>query len=141
MLGRWRDRLIGSHLMIDESVAFALAQPDRRRRAAYWLTGSCCSPCGRSAPSPGCWLGGVGGDPARYGLDAAFPAALLALLLPRLRDPAALRVGWSARRSRSRATFVLPAGLPVLLALLGLVAALPVRRRRPRRGGLRSVAR
>ena len=35
-------------------------------------------------------IGSAVGDPARYGLDAAFPAALLALLLPRLKDPAAL---------------------------------------------------
>src|SRR5262245_37121340 len=34
-------RYVGVHLMVDESVAFALAQPDpRRRAAAYWLTGA-----------------------------------------------------------------------------------------------------
>src|SRR5262245_43356522 len=36
----WNRRLAGAHLLIDESVAFALAQPDApRRRGAYWLTG------------------------------------------------------------------------------------------------------
>src|SRR5690606_41547545 len=35
----WR-RLVGAHLMIDESVAFALAQPGQeQRRRAYWVTG------------------------------------------------------------------------------------------------------
>src|SRR5512139_538533 len=33
-------RLAGSHLMVDESVAFAIAQPDPpRRRAAFWSSG------------------------------------------------------------------------------------------------------
>src|SRR4029453_18019101 len=37
---RWRDRLIGSHLMTDESVAFALAEPDPvQRRRIYWTVG------------------------------------------------------------------------------------------------------
>ena len=34
-------RLVGTHVMIDESVAWALAQPTpARRRAAFWLCGS-----------------------------------------------------------------------------------------------------
>lgn len=37
---RWRTRLPGAHLMMDESVAFALRQADRaRRRAAFWICG------------------------------------------------------------------------------------------------------
>src|SRR5688572_19931893 len=36
MAGGWGRRLVGTHIMVDESVAFALAQPDAdRRRAAY----------------------------------------------------------------------------------------------------------
>src|SRR5215475_14298290 len=41
LAGGWGRRLAGTHLMVDESVAFALAQPDPvRRRGAYWLTGA-----------------------------------------------------------------------------------------------------
>ena len=58
-----------------------------------------------------------------YGLDAAFPAALIALLLPRLREPVGLRVGLLGAALAVAATFVLPPGVPVLLALVGLVAA------------------
>ena len=37
---RWRDKLVGSHIMTDESVAFALARPaGPARRRAYWATG------------------------------------------------------------------------------------------------------
>ena len=66
------------------------------------------------------------GDPTVFGLDAAFPAGLLALILPALREAAAPRVASSARPSPCATPF-LPAGLPVLLALIGLVAAGPPR--------------
>jgi 4-azaleucine resistance transporter AzlC len=121
---RWRNRLIGSHVMIDESVAFALAQPDRRlRRQAYWLTGLSLFVCWNTGTIAGLLLGNAVGDPAKIGLDAAFPAGLLALILPSLRDPAARRVAIVGAAVAVLTTPLLPAGLPVLLALVGLVAA------------------
>src|SRR5262245_38303339 len=69
-------RLIGSHLLIDESFAFALAQPEpQRRRAAYWLTGILLFACWQTGTLLGIGLGAAVGDPNRFGLDAAFPAA------------------------------------------------------------------
>jgi 4-azaleucine resistance transporter AzlC len=122
--GGWGRRMIGSHLMVDESVAFALAQPDpRRRRAAYWLTGGTLFVCWQLGTVAGVAIGAEVGDPARYGLDAAFPAALLALLVPRLREAAGLRVAVVASVVAVAATFFVPAGLPVLLGLVGLLAA------------------
>ena len=56
-------------------------------------------------------------------MDAAFPAALLALLLPALRDADARRVGLAAVAVALLATPVLPPGLPVLLGVLGVLAA------------------
>jgi predicted branched-subunit amino acid permease len=62
------------------------------------------------------------GDPTTFGLDAAFPAALLALILPSLRAPSVYRpVLLGAAIALAAAPFV-PAGMPVLLALAGLVA-------------------
>jgi 4-azaleucine resistance transporter AzlC len=130
--GRLR-RLAGVHLMVDESVAFSLAQADpRRREAAYWLTGASLFVAWNTGTVLGILLGAAVGDPMRYGLDAAFPAALIALLLPRLREPIGLRVGLLGAAVAVAATFVLPPGLPVLLALVALVAAwrAPVRARR-----------
>jgi predicted branched-subunit amino acid permease len=125
---RWPARLLGAHLMIDESVAFALAQDDpSRRRAAYWLTGGALFLAWNLGTGLGVLLGGAAGDPAALGLDAAFPAGLLALVLPSLRDPAARRVAVVGAAMAVLATPLLPPGLPVLLALLALVAA--VRRR------------
>jgi predicted branched-subunit amino acid permease len=62
-------------------------------------------------------------DPDAFGVDAAFPAALLALLLPSLSRTDARRVGLLAAAAALMATPWLPAGLPVLVGLAGLVAA------------------
>ena len=124
LAGGWGRRAVGSHLMIDEAVAFALAQPDRpRRRAAYWLTGGALFVCWQAGTVAGVAIGAAVGDPTQYGLDAAFPAALLALLIPRLREAAGLRVAAVAAAVAVAATFFVPAGLPVLLGLVGLIAA------------------
>jgi 4-azaleucine resistance transporter AzlC len=120
---RWSARLLGSHLMVDETVAFAMAQsePDRRR-AAYWLTGGALFVAWNAGTGLGVLLGGAVADPAAFGLDAAFPAGLLALLWPSLRDPAARRVALVGAAVAVLTTPVLPAGAPVLLALAGLAA-------------------
>jgi 4-azaleucine resistance transporter AzlC len=124
LAGGWRRRLFGSHLMVDESVAFALAQTERARRAgAYWLTGLLLFSLWQIGTVAGIVLGSAVGDPARFGLDAAFPAGLIALILPRLADAAARRVALVGGLVALAGTFVLPAGLPVLLALAGLFAA------------------
>ena len=130
---RWPARLLGSHLMVDESVAFALAQTDPgRRRTAYWLTGGVLFVAWNAGTLLGVLLGGAVRDPATLGLDAAFPAGLLALLWPSLRDPVARRVAVVGAAVALLATPLLPPGAPVLLALAGLVAAAPVPRRRLR---------
>jgi len=79
--------------------------------------------CWNTGTLVGVLLGAAVGDPMVFGLDAAFPAALIALLLPRLREPAGLRVAAVGGALAVATTFVLPAGLPVLVALVGLLAA------------------
>jgi 4-azaleucine resistance transporter AzlC len=126
----WPARLVGSHLMVDESVAFAMAQPDPGgRRTAYWVTGVTLFVSWNLGTGLGVLLGGVAADPAALGLDAAFPAGLLALLWPSLRDPVARRVALVGAAVAVVTTPVLPAGVPVLLALAGLAAAAPLPRR------------
>nr|MDT0658942.1 AzlC family ABC transporter permease [Micromonospora sp. DSM 115978] len=132
LLGRrWRDKLIGSHLLVDEAVAFALAHPDGpRRRRAYWLTGATLFVTWNIGTVIGILVGNLAGDPDLLGLDAAFPAGLLALLLPSLRDQETRRVAVAGAVVAVLTTPFLPAGLPVLLALAGLgLLALP--RHRP----------
>jgi 4-azaleucine resistance transporter AzlC len=128
---RWRDRLIGSHLMTDEVVAFTLAEPDPvRRRRVYWLIGVTLFTSWNAGTALGVLLGGAAGDPDTLGLDAAFPAGLIALLLPSLRDRATRTVALTGAAIAVLLTPVLPAGLPVLCALLGLLTLIRPRRRR-----------
>lgn len=84
--GGWK-RVAGAHLMIDESVAFALAQPEgEQRRLAYWASGIGLFVCWNVGVAVGAVAGTAISDTAALGLDAAFPAVLLALVLPSLRD-------------------------------------------------------
>jgi predicted branched-subunit amino acid permease len=61
------------------------------------------------------------GNPDALGLDAASPMVLLALVLPALREPRARRAALVGAAVALAATPFLPAGLPVLMALIGLV--------------------
>lgn len=124
-------RVLGSHLMIDESVAFVLAQSEpAKRRQAYWICGVGLFLCWNL----GVLIGAFGGtritDTDALGLDAAFPAVLLALVLPSLRDQSTRRAVIVGVVVALATTPFLPPGLPVLLALVGVLAALP---RRPSR--------
>ncbi|MER7113832.1 AzlC family ABC transporter permease [Saccharomonospora azurea] len=120
----WAKRLLGTHLMIDETVAFALAQREReRRKAAYWACGIGLFVMWNVGVVVGALVGTVVGDTGALGLDAAFPAVLLALVLPALRDAdtrRAVLVGVAVALASS--PFV-PAGLPVLFGLVGVVVA------------------
>ncbi|WP_027934855.1 AzlC family ABC transporter permease [Amycolatopsis thermoflava] len=127
VLGR-RGRILGSHLMTDENVAFALAQEDAaRRRAAYWACGISIFVCWNVGVLAGAFAGTVIGDTDAFGLDAAFPAVLLALVLPSLKDRDTRHAAVAGAAVALAATPFLPAGLPVLLALAG-VLVLVVRR-------------
>ena len=121
---RWAVRLLGAHIMVDETVAFSRARGGgRRSRTAYWLCGGLLFVFWNVGAVIGMLAGEAVPDPDAFGVDAAFPAALLALLLPALRAADARRVGLAAAALALLATPFLPAGLPVLVGLAGLVAA------------------
>lgn len=122
----WLRRLAGSHLMVDETVAFTLAQDDpHRRRVAYWGCGAGLFAAWNLGVLAGAFGGRAVGDTDAFGLDAAFPAVLVALLLPSLRDRATRRAAAAGAVVALAATPWLPAGVPVLLALAGLAARRP----------------
>jgi 4-azaleucine resistance transporter AzlC len=130
LLGKgWARRVAGSHLMVDETVAFALVQRDpERRRAVYWACGISLFVCWNLGVMIGAFGGSVVNDTDAFGMDAAFPAVLLALVLPSLRDAATRRASLVGVLIALATAPFLPAGLPVLLALLGLGAGLTGRR-------------
>ncbi|MGW4065614.1 AzlC family ABC transporter permease [Amycolatopsis sp. NPDC004747] len=125
-VGRRRStRALGSHLMSDETVAFAMAQDDApRRRAAYWACGLGIFVFWNAGVLVGAYAGTAISDTDAFGLDAAFPAVLLALVLPSLRNKAARLPVLIGVLVALAATPFLPAGLPVLLALAGVLAGI-----------------
>jgi len=118
---RWA-RLLGTHVMNDESVVFALAQPDLpRRRAAYWACGLGVLACWPGGAVLGGLIGSAVHDTSAFGLDAMFPAVILALIVKDLRDARTLRAALAGAAIALVATPFLPPGLPVLLALAALL--------------------
>ena len=125
--GRAR-RLLGSHVMNDESVVFALAQEDLPgQRAAYWACGLGVLLCWPAGAVLGALIGSVIRNTSAFGLDAMFPAVILALIVPALRDrkdAVTVRAALAGVVIALAATPFLPAGLPVLLALAGVLFTL-----------------
>jgi len=117
----WR-RLAGTHVMNDESVVFALAQDDLpRKRAAYWACGFGVLICWPGGAVLGALIGSAVHDTGTFGLDAMFPAVILALIVPDLRDRMTLRAALAGAAVALIATPFVPAGLPVLLALAAVL--------------------
>lgn len=123
--GGLRRRALASQLVIDESTAMARAQEaPEDARGAFWLTGLCVFALWNLGTLAGALAGDGLGDPARYGLDAMFPAAFLALLAPQLRQRDAPAVALGGALIAVALVPVAPAGLPVLAASLALLLAL-----------------
>ena len=127
-------RLIAAQLVIDETAAMSKAQPvPEVSHEVFWVTGISVFIFWNAGTLVGVFAGQVVGDPLSWGLDAAFPAGFLALLLPHLSD----------RRKRLAALLgaviavisipILPQGLPVLAAALGAVVAAGVGNKKGKR--------
>lgn len=124
-------RLAAAHLTIDESTAVGTAQADPRLvRLGFWAAGTSVLVLWTAATVAGTALGDVMGDPRRWGLDAAAASAFLALLWPRLRGGDAVAVAVVAALVALLAVPVVPAGLPVLLAVVSVPLVLLVGRLR-----------
>jgi predicted branched-subunit amino acid permease len=68
------------------------------------------------------------GNTGAFGLDAMFPAVILALIVPALRDRQLLRAAVTGAVIALAAAPFLPAGLPELLALLAVLTTLKNRK-------------
>ena len=126
----WR-QLLGTHLMNDETVVFAISQKDPpRQRAAYWACGLGILICWPMGAFLGSLVGTVVRNTNALGLDTMFPAVIVALILPKLQDRQVL---WPALAGAVMALATapfLPAGLPVLTALTALPLFAAVSRER-----------
>jgi len=118
---RGRRRLLGAHLVIDETTAMTITQPDRRAaRLAFWTTGVAIFSGWNLATLVGALGATALGDPKGLGLDAAVGAAFLALLWPRLTERVNQVVAALGAAAALLLTPFLTPGVPVLAA--GLVA-------------------
>ncbi len=114
--------VLGSYLMIDEVVAFALAQTDPvRRRVTFFTCGAALFICWNLGSLVGALIGQGLEDTEAWGLDAAFPAVLLALVMPALRDAHTRNAALLGAAIALSLTPFLPSGIPVLGALLALL--------------------
>jgi predicted branched-subunit amino acid permease len=117
-------RLAAAHLTIDESTAVGIAQPERRaQRLGFWLTGLSVFVFWNLMTVVGAVVGNALGDPRRFGLDAAAPAAFCALLWPRLRSGDTRAVAAAAAVIALVVAPHAPAGIPVLVAALAAIVA------------------
>lgn len=117
-------RLLGAHLANDETVALALTgESPERRRALLWTSGAAVAVAWPLGALTGALLGSVVADPSVLGLDAVFPAVLLALALPALRDQRTAAAAATGGAVALAALPLVPLGLAPVLALIGLLAA------------------
>jgi len=117
-------RIAAAQLTIDESTAVAVAQPERSaQRFGFWGTGLVVYLLWNLMTIIGAVLGNALGDPRRFGLDAAAPAAFCALLWPRLRSGDTRAVAAVAAVIALVVAPHSPAGIPVLVAALAAVVA------------------
>lgn len=120
-------RLAEAQLVIDESTALALAQPDPAdRERAFLAAGLSVFGFWNLGTVLGAVSGEAIGDPAALGLDAAFPAGFIALAAPAFGHRRGLvAAGVGALVALVATPFVRP-GVPILLAAVGAVVALAV---------------
>jgi 4-azaleucine resistance transporter AzlC len=114
--GSFLRRLLEAQLIVDESWALSRRRDGRYDRRLLIGGGFFLYVCWVGGTAIGALVGDTLGEPERFGLDAAFPALFLALLVPQVR----------ARRSLAAAlvgaaiAFVLipftPAGVPIIAA-------------------------
>lgn len=125
----WK-RLLAAHFVIDETTAMAIARdspPDGR--FAFWATGVALFTLWNMGTLIGALATHLVPDPKVLGLDAAPPAAFLALLAPRLRAREPMAIALGAGVVALVCLPFVPAGVPLLIVAL-LVAAFGVLRSR-----------
>jgi 4-azaleucine resistance transporter AzlC len=123
--GSFLRRALASHVMIDESTALALAQPTPELAERAFLTmGITLFFTWNIGTVIGAFAAGAIGDPAALGIDAAFPAGLLAMLAPQLRRREARAAAAAGAALALATTPFLPAGAPIMVAGLGALVGL-----------------
>jgi 4-azaleucine resistance transporter AzlC len=109
-------RLLESQLIVDESWAMSRREDGRYDRKLLVGAGLVLYACWVGGTVVGVIAGDALGDPASLGLDAAFPALFLAILVPQIRDRQALAAAVLGGTIALALLPVAPAGVPIVAA-------------------------
>ena len=116
-----------AQLVIDESTALSLAQPDPEHREPAFVAAGVAVFVFWNLGTLGGAIGGEAiGDPNALGLDAAFPAGFIALAAPAFGHRRGLVAAAIGAMVALATTPLVRPGLPILLASIGAVVALAV---------------
>jgi predicted branched-subunit amino acid permease len=124
-------RLVAAHFVIDETTAMAIAREDEHEaRFAFWATGIAIFTLWNLGTLIGALATHALSNPRVLGLDAAPPAAFLALLAPRLRSREPIAIALAAGVIALVVLPFVPAGIPLLIvaALVALLGLRPVKK-------------
>ncbi|HEY0830145.1 MAG TPA: AzlC family ABC transporter permease [Candidatus Dormibacteraeota bacterium] len=114
----WR-RPAAAHFVIDETTAMAIARDEPAlSRFAFWTTGVALFTFWNAGTLAGALATHIVSNPKLLGLDAAPPAAFLALLAPRLRAREPLAIALAAAVVAIAVLPFVPAGVPLLVVAL-----------------------
>jgi predicted branched-subunit amino acid permease len=131
-LRSWQ-RPLAAQIVIDESTAMSVVRTSRpAARLAFWSTGISVFVLWNLATVIGAFAADALRDPRVLGLDAAAPAAFLALMSPRLRSREPRIVAAVAAVVALASVPLVPTGVPVLLAaVMAVVFGFGSTRREP----------
>ena len=122
--GSWWSRFLHAQLVVDETWAVAAEGEGRFNPRVLVGAGITLYAAWVLGTALGVTFGDVIGDPDRLGLDAAFPALFLALLVPQLTSRRAVAAAVLGATIALALTPFTPAGVPIIAAsaacLLGL---------------------
>jgi 4-azaleucine resistance transporter AzlC len=122
-------RFLHAQLTVDETWAVAADGNGRYNPRVLLGAGVVLYLAWVSGTIVGVVFGDVLGDPDRWGLDAAFPALFLALLVPQLRDRRSWQAALLGASIALSLTPFVPAGVPIIAAGLACLLGLRGRRR------------
>jgi branched chain amino acid efflux pump len=109
----WK-RVVEGQLIVDESWAISNLGGGRFDRGLLLGAGLVLYPCWVLSTAIGAVAGDLLGDPERLGLDAAFPALFLALLIPQLRTRLTIAAALGGAAIALAVMPFVPAGVPII---------------------------
>ncbi len=125
-------RVVAAGHAFDINVGLSLQQVDQgRAKKAFWAATFAMMVGWFTGITAGTLLGDVLGDTERFGIDALFPAALLAIVGNALRTRNGLVAGVVGALICGTLIPFAPAGLPIILSVAGVAVAIGLERRSP----------